>query len=388
MRKLRIAFFSDMLIRNYDGCMRTVFHILDRKPDSVEIKYFTGKGAATGLAQPYVGVPEVKIPFNPDYNMALPSMVADNLRSELAVFKPDVIHVTTPSRLGQFALNYAQRDQIPVTSIYHTHFLSYMDYYFRNARFLMPLAKRFVSKQTKQFYNSCSTVLVPTEEMREELSNIGVHKDRMKLWPRGLDHTIFNPAKRDIAYLQKLTGNTNPNLLFASRLVWEKNLKTLINIYKEIKRDGNKYNLVIVGDGSAAEDLKKKIPGAIFLGKKPQEELATIYASSDVFVFPSVSETYGNVVVEAMACGLPCVVGNGGGSKSFITNGVNGYAVSPYEAKAYMAKVKMLMEYNLHAKAVRDAGIRYTAHLSWDRLVLRFYTELKGLWLRQLIQAA
>ena len=388
MRKLRIAFFSDMLIRNYDGCMRTVFNILDRKPKSVEIKFFTGKDAVSDLGHPYVGVPEVKIPFNTDYNMALPSMVTHNLIVELEAFKPDVIHVTSPSRLGQFAVNYAKRNRLPITSIYHTHFLSYMDYYFRNARFLLPLAKRFVSRQTQQFYNACSTVLVPTQEMIKELSSLGVQKDRMKLWPRGLDHFIFNPKKRDLTCLQALTGNTKPNLLFASRLVWEKNLKTLVDIYKEIKKEGGYYNLLIVGDGNAAEELKKQLPTAFFLGKKSQEELATIYASSDVFVFPSVSETYGNVVVEAMACGLPCVVADGGGSKSFITNGVNGYAVRPFEAKAYMAKVKMLTEYKRHSEAVSEAGIRYTANLSWDRLVLKFYTELKGLWLRELIQAA
>ena len=366
MRKLRIAFFSDMLIRNYDGCMRTVFHILDRIPDSVEIKFFTGKGAVEGLDRPFVGVPEVKIPFNTDYNMALPSIVSDNLYKELDAFNPDVVHVTTPSRLGQFALRYAQRIQIPVTSIYHTHFLSYMDYYFDKARFLMPLAKKFVSRQTQQFYNACSTVLVPTQEMQQELSSIGVRQDKMKIWPRGLDHDIFNATKRDVVGLQKLTGNTKPNLLFASRLVWEKNLKTLVNIYKEIKKEGNAYNLLIVGDGNAAEELKKQMPDAIFLGKKPQDELAMIYASSEVFVFPSVSETYGNVVVEAMSCGLPCVVANGGGSKSFVTNGVNGYAVSPYDAAAYMEKIKVLIDYKRHTEAVRQAGIQYTAHLSWD----------------------
>jgi len=379
MRKLKIAFFSDMLVRDYDGCMRTIFHILDRQPASVEIKFFTGRDAVKGLDHPYMGIPEMKIPFNSDYNMALPSIVSDKLNSALDNFAPDVVHVTSPSRLGHFAVSYAKRTGVPVSTIYHTHFLSYMDYYFSKARFLMPLAKKFVTRQTKNFYNSCDLVLVPTEEMRAELAHLGVASQKMKIWQRGLDHTIFNADKSAPSKLSLLTGNRKPNLLFASRLVWEKNLKTLVNIYKAIESKGYPYNLIVVGDGVAASEIKSLMPRAYFLGKQPQEELAAIYASSDVFVFPSVSETYGNVVVEAMACGLPCVVANGGGSKSFVTNGVNGYSVSPYEARAYLEKVDLLLQYPAHYIAVKAAGIQYTADLSWDRLVDRFYKQLERL---------
>ncbi len=388
MRKLKIAFFSDMLVRDYDGCMRTVFHILDRQPESVEIKFFTGRGAVKGLNQPYVGVPEIKIPFNSDYNMALPSIVSEKLNQELDDFAPDVVHVTSPSRLGQFAVSYAKQVRVPVSTIYHTHFLSYMDYYFSKARFLMPLAKKFVTRQTRNFYNACSLVLVPTEEMREELTSIGVAPHKMKIWQRGLDHTIYNPQKAADKKLTKIVGNAKPNLLFASRLVWEKNLKTLVDIYKEIELGGHQYNLVIVGDGVAAAEIKRMMPRVYFLGKRPQEELAALYASADVFVFPSVSETYGNVVVEAMACGLPCVVANGGGSKSFVTNGINGYVVSPYAASAYLEKVALLLQYPAHYKAVVSAGIRYTSDLSWDRLVDRFYLELELLKMGAISHAA
>jgi len=380
MRKLRIAFFSDMLTRDHDGCMRTVFHILDRKPETVDFKFFTGKDAVKGLGQEYVAVPEFRLPFNKSYNMALPTMVADKIHNALDEFEPDVIHITSPSRLGQFAQNYAISKGVPVSTIYHTHFLSYMDYYFSKAKLLMPMAKRFVTQQTRKFYNNCDLVLVPTEVMREELECIGVQSDRMKIWRRGLDHEIFNPRQDSTNMLQEITGNKKPNLLFASRLVWEKNLKTLIKIYDQIKAEGDQYNLLIAGDGVAEMELKVKMPDAVFLGKLPQEALAKLYASADVFVFPSVSETYGNVVVEAMASGLPCVVANGGGSASFITNGVNGYAVEPYESTAYLEKVKLLMTYPEHKSSVIGEGLKYTKDLSWDSLVKSFYEKLESLW--------
>src|SRR5690606_31267974 len=119
---------------------------------------------------------------------------------------------------------------------------------------------------------------------------------------------LFNPSKSDKAYLRSITGNTNTNISFVSRLVWEKNIKTLIEIYHTLEEFGGGYNLIIAGEGTAKSIAMQEMPKAHFLGKQNHEQLSKLYASADAFVFTSTSETYGNVVVEAMASGLPCVI--------------------------------------------------------------------------------
>lgn len=378
MKRLKLAFFADLLIREYDGCLRTVFNIIDRIPaERFDVRFFCGPYQEKSLPFPVIRTPSLKIPMNSDYDMALPFLAKTKLETELNRFSPDIIHITTPSPLGRFALRYAKKNKTAVSTIYHTHYISYMEYYFRHLPALIPIAKKAVTKLSRQFYEACDKVFMPTTEMVESFKLNNISTENVIIWPRGIDRNIFNPLKADKEKLQALIGNDNPNILFASRLVWEKNLETLIRIYKLAVNQKLKLNFIIAGDGAAREELEAKMPSAYFTGKLDQEELALYYASSDVFAFPSISETYGNVVVEAMASGCACVIADGGGSRSFIKHHFNGFLCEPNNEEEYLQRIIQIIDDNNLKQKFRMNSFSLVKKISWSSLVDQYFKELE-----------
>ncbi len=213
--------------------------------------------------------------------------------------------------------------------------------------------------------------------MIQELVDEGVRQDVMKLWERGIDSHLFSPSKRNPELMQSLTGNTNPCILFASRLVWEKNLQTMIDLYNLIKERKLQYNLIVVGEGTARKAIEKQMPEALFLGYLDHNKLAEIYASSDAFFFPSVTETFGNVVLEAMASGLPCVIADKGGSKDFIQNGTNGFHCNPYNAEDFLNKITRIIEETGLAQEFAEKGVLQSRKYIWENLALIYFNDLK-----------
>jgi glycosyltransferase involved in cell wall biosynthesis len=294
-------------------------------------------------------------------------------------FAPDIVHVATPSLLGDYALKTAKRLGIPVISIYHTHFVSYVDYYVNKLPFLLGFTRQKVREILKSFYNRCDIVYVPSVSIMRELQADGVSPDIMKLWERGIDRNLFSPKKRNPQLAESLTGNGNPCILFASRLVWEKNLQTLIDLYKLTERQCPEYGIVVVGDGVARKAVEKQMPKAVFLGFVGHERLAEIYASADVFFFPSVSETFGNVVLEAMASGLPCVIADSGGSRDFIENGENGFKCSPYNAGEYLDRINRIVRNPALAKKFSENGLKTCGKYVWENLASIYFDDLQAL---------
>jgi len=378
--KIKVAFFAEILIEDFDGASRTIFQIIKSIPrDRFEFLFVCGVAPTSEFQYEVFEVPTIALPFNKSYKMAIPFFHKDILNQKLDDFAPDVIHISTPSLLGNVGIDYSATHDIPVISIYHTHFLSYIDYYLEHFKMLVPSVKQMMVSMLKKFYQQCSLIYVPTQIMISELSKLGFSNDNMKLWPRGLDTSRFDPSKRDRNLMFSLTKNNKPNLLFASRLVWEKNLKTLTKIYNIIQNSGQEYNLIIAGDGMAMEDLKKQMPNAFFLGKLSHDELAKFYASSDVFVFTSISESYGNVVAEAMASGLPCVIANGGGSASFIDHGNNGFLCSPEDENDYLNHIKRVLgNENLRNQFINN-GLELTRDLKWQYLTETYFSDLETL---------
>ena len=190
------------------------------------------------------------VPFNISYRAALPGLSKRKLLKKLNDFNPDVIHISTPSLLGFFALKYAKENNIPVLAIYHTHFISYMKYYFK-IPFIVKWAESFVERLYRKFYNNCDVVYVPTHFMMRELVEHGISKKVLKQWHRGLDTKLFNPGKKNKEYIKNITGNYKPCILYASRIVWEKNIETLFNIYDKVVEQNMSVNFIIAGDGAA-----------------------------------------------------------------------------------------------------------------------------------------
>ena len=380
-KKIKVAFFAEILIHDFDGASRTMFQLLDRIPhEKFEFKFFCGVPPDKDLKSEVVSLPKIRIPFNWSYSMVIPHFSKGKIRRELADFKADVIHIASPSALGNFAADYAKKNNIPVISIYHTHFISYMKYYFRKMPFLLPFAYKKSIKMTQDFYRNIDMVYAPSQQIIEELKDIcELDGKNLKLWQRGIDKELFNPNKKDKKYLQNITKNKFPNILFASRLVWEKNLQMLISLYDLCKKQGKEVNFIVAGDGVARKEAEGKMPDAHFLGMISHEDLATVYASSDVYFFPSDTESFGNVIIEAMASGLPCVAADGGGPKSLITEGVNGYLCPPNDAEYYMEKINNLLEDEPLKERISKGGLAFTDTLSWEKLAETYFTDLSKL---------
>lgn len=386
MAKIKVAFFAEILIEDFDGAARTMFQILNRIPhDQYSFLFFCGMGPQTIHGYECITLPTITTPVNTDYKMVVPQLALSKIKAKLANFQPDVIHIATPSLLGSFAAGYAVRRHIPVITIYHTHFISYIQYYFKRLPFLIRPVERQVAKSNRSFYNKCKLVYVPSQSIAGELAQMGVAPSRMKIWKRGIDRNLFAPQKRDVNAIRQLTGNSKPVIIFASRLVHEKNLVTVFAIYDILQQMGMPYNLLLAGDGVAYDECRQRMPGAVFAGRVDHQTLARLYASSDVFVFPSISETIGNVVLEAMASGLPCVIADGGGSRDFITQGVNGFKCPPNDANAYVEKIRQLLSQPGVHQSVRQAGLQYSSAFNWSDLVGTYFNDVRELALQNYI---
>ncbi|MDR1357368.1 MAG: glycosyltransferase family 1 protein [Tannerellaceae bacterium] len=386
MEKVKVVFFADMLISYFDGASRTMFQLFGKIPvDRFEFLFVCGVGPERIKGFRCMHINTLGVPGNKSYRFAAPLLQKAELDRALQAFAPDVIHIATPSLLGNYALRAAGRLGVPVISIYHTHFISYVDYYVRAFPFLVGFAKQRVRDMLRSFYNQCDTVYVPSDSIMRELADEGIRPGVMKLWRRGIDQSLFSPLKRNTERMRRLTGNDEPCVLFVGRLVWEKNLQMLIDVCDLARRRGLGYNFVIAGEGVAREAVERRMPGAVFLGHVGHESLAEIYASSDVFFFPSVTETFGNVALEAMASGLPCVIADSGGIRDFIEDGVSGFKCNPCDAAGFLDRITDVVERPGLAGEFSRRGLEKSKRYVWGSLADEYFEDLRCLSSRLLV---
>ncbi len=377
---IRVAFFAEILKRNYDGATRTMFQIIDRIDESeFEFIFLCGLPPEETIPQKVYRFPVLRIPFQKNYYFVNPLFKKRRIHNILDEFQPNVIHIASPSLMGRMAASYGKKNQIPVLSIYHTHYKSYVQYYFRKVPFLTGLVRKYVVSRTKAFYNRCDLMLVPTKSIKNEMRKDGIQKKKIKIWARGIDSELFSPNKRNELYIDNITQNSFPNILFVSRLVWEKNLQLLIDIYNKSEAYNLKRNFIIVGDGLARKKLEKKMPKAFFFGHVDHKELSKIYASCDYFIFPSTSETYGNVLLEAMASGIPVIAANGGSNVDLIQHGSNGFLCQIGNADNYLRMIKILNEQPTLRQLMVKRGLQVAANSSWDLLIERYFLKVRKL---------
>lgn len=318
-----------------------------------------------------ISVPSLKMPGRPEYRFT--TGFPEKSRRELEKFQPDIVHIATPDILGYKALNWALEHNKQVVSSFHTHFSSYLKYY--NLGILEPVLWKYMI----WFYNHCRHIYVPTPSMAEELKAKGI-KGELKIWARGVNTEQFNPDKRDRQWRKDQGFNENDIVItFISRLVWEKNLALFANVIKQLQEKYPLVKALVVGDGPAGPELKELLPGAVYKGFLRGEELATSYASSDIFFFPSDTETFGNVTLEAMASGLPCVVANAVGSKSLVSHNENGFLAPVSKEKLFYDYLARLVEdRELREKMARDS-LNKAKNYSWSHIngkLLDYYYEL------------
>jgi glycosyltransferase involved in cell wall biosynthesis len=302
-------------------------------------------------------VPGWEFPLYKEYKLALPT--TNSFKKRISQFKPDIIHLNSPETLGYAALKYAEKNDIPVVATYHTHFTSYFKYYH------MDMLEPLIWPYLRRFYNRCDKVYVPSLPMMQELKSHGLKK--IEYLPHGVDTKVFNPEYRSIAWRKKYGVDRKIVILLVSRLVWYKDLKLFVDIYDKLQNNNN-VTFVLVGKGPDQPELEKLMPKAIFLGHQTGKALSTAYASGDIFLFPSTTETFGNVVIEAMASGLPCVCANVGGPKGIISDGITGYLSKPNDINSFMKNINMLLKSKKLRKKIADKGLEHAKAQSWDNI--------------------
>lgn len=307
------------------------------------------------------GVPSVSLPGRPEYKVSVG--MSRRVIHELSRFKPTIIHIATPDLLGLQALAYARIHKIPVVASYHTHFSSYLSYYHMDK--LEGVAWAYL----RWFYSKCEHVYVPSRSMAKVLSDHGI-VEGVELWPRGVDIAMFHPDKRSMEWRRE-KGFADDEIVvsFISRLVVEKGLQIYADVVEALRKQGKKVRVLVAGTGPAENILRDRFPKAVFLGHLTGNELATAYASSDIFLFPSATETFGNVTLEAMASGTPALCANATGSSSLVVHGETGYLAEPGDVDSFIQYALSLVDDPEKRKEMSLASRREAESYSW-RLIL------------------
>lgn len=309
----------------------------------------------------------IQIPTYKDLRFGLP------LKSRLTKLwkgkRPDIVHVATEGPLGWSAVAAARKLQLPITSSFHTNFHSYSQHYG------MGLLKTPIESYLRKLHNRTDTTMVPTKALMQELQVRGFNN--VTLLSRGVATDHYSPVKRSNVLREQWGANTGDVVvLFVSRLAKEKNVGLAISAFRAIKMRLPSAKLIFVGDGPMRKQLQESCPEAVFAGVRKNEDLAAHYASGDVFLFPSLTETFGNVVPEALASGLAVLSYAQAGAKELIVSGQNGVLVSPGEELEFVNAAVELAT-NLHKqKKVRQAAAASVAHLGWEAIYSSFAATL------------
>lgn len=362
--KLRVALFTGNYNYIKDGVSLTLNRLVDylqRRGVAVLVVAPTGPAPAFEPVGELLSVPSFPIPSRPEYrlSMGLPSSV----RHRLEEFRPTLFHIAVPDVLGYRALCLAERWHVPVVASYHTRYDAYLKYYGLSA--LESLGKKYL----RHFYARCRQVYPPSESMAAILKEEGIAHN-IRVWSRGVDTELFNPNRRSLAWRRSLgVADDDVVVSYVGRLVKEKNTALLIRLFDGLSRRGVRFRPMIVGNGPEEAVLRAALPDGLFTGFLNGEALARAYASSDVFVFPSESETFGNVTLEAMASGLPAVCAEASGSRSLVVEGATGFLVSAKDEAVFSDRIAALVAAQELRFKMGAHALQRSAEYRWDNIL-------------------
>jgi glycosyltransferase involved in cell wall biosynthesis len=315
-----------------------------------------------------VRLPGVPLPGYPQLRLGLPA--SGRLRQLWTLSRPDLVHVATEGPLGASAITTARRLGIPVTSSFHTNF----DQYTRDYR--MGWLKPVVSAWLQHVHNRTLRTFVPTRDLLARLEHDGYRN--LRLLSRGVDSSLFNPGRRDGSLRASWgVGPSDPVVLHVGRLAAEKNYPLLFRAFDAIKAVEPRARLVLVGDGPLLAACQRQRPDALFTGFYTGENLARHYASGDIYLHTSTTETFGNVVTEAMASGLAVAAFDYAAAREFIRDGVNGLSAPVGDEAAFIARAVRLARDPALRERLATQGALTARGLSWDAIVDRFLADLE-----------
>jgi len=280
------------------------------------------------------------------------------------------IIISTPGPVGLTALLAAKMLNLQTSGIYHTDFPQYIRILTEDS-FLESMAWRYMH----WFYGQLDTVFVNSEEYRQSWIKHGFDPAKLKILPRGLDTELFHPARREPEFFEKFgEHNGEIRLLYVGRISREKDLDLLAAAYRRLRDEGLPMQLFVVGHGPYSEAFAKSLPEAIFTGYLTGNELAAAYASADIFVFPSTTDTFGNVILEAQACGLPVVVSDSGGPKELVQDTANGLITKSHDEEDFSRAIRALVTNPALRERMGKSARNSVIDRSWPSAFDRFWT--------------
>lgn len=327
---MRVAIFTDNDFGKVNGVTTTLKAVLQHTADQASVRVYTasdlGVDTESYYAAPSVGI---GLPFYPDMRIYWPRLA--RLAKAVHARGVDVVHLTTPGPVGLAGRRLAQRIGVPVVASYHTHLGDYARVLSGSTR-----AGNWLEAYVRWFYASSTAVLAPSRACVGLLAARGYPRAALRVWSRGVDAARFAPAHASAELRRRWKVDARrPAILYAGRLSREKDLELFPGIQRLLHRAAIAHQFVFAGDGPMRAELSRQMPDAVFLGSVPHRDVATAMASSDVFLFPSTTDTFGNVVLEAQASGLPTVVSDAGGPAEQIVDSETGYVCRAGDTRAF-----------------------------------------------------
>lgn len=360
---LRIAFVSG----NYN-CLRDGAN----RAQNMLVRYLLDHGAAVRVYSPtcdtpafapvgdLVSIPSRPLPFGrKEYRLAW--HLSRGVRHDVAAFAPNLFHISLPFLHGSSALKLARRMGVPVVAAMHTRFETYPRYY-RLGLFERPLLAAL-----RRFYRACDHVVAPCESAARTMERQGLGTN-VGIWTRGVDTDLFSPARRDEAWRRGhgLMGDA-PVIAFLGRLVLEKGLGDFAATIARLRAVGEVFRVLVIGDGPARAEFAKALGDGVFVGFQHGEGLARAIASADILLNPSSTEAFGNVSLEAMACGLPVVAADATGNSNLVVDGLTGALVRPGDVDGYVGALRRYLGSSSLRQAHAFNALARSKVFSWDR---------------------
>jgi glycosyltransferase involved in cell wall biosynthesis len=375
--QLRIALFSGNYNYVRDGANQALNRLVGfllRQGAAVRIYSPTVDEPAFEAVGDLVSVPAGAIPGRPEYR--LPLRLPAKVRRDLAAFAPNVVHVASPDIVAHRAISWARARRIPVVASVHTRFDTYLGYY--HLEWLEPVVRAIL----RRFYRRCDALIVPAESTAAILRAQRMNRD-ISIWTRGIDRSQFNPGRRSAAFRAGHgIGQTDVVVAFLGRLVLEKGLDVFADAIDAARgSDGcdGRVKVLVIGAGPARDWFEKRLPDAIFTGELTGAELATALASADLFFNPSVTEAFGNVTLEAMACALPVVAARATGATNLVRDGKTGTLATPAAIDEFAAAICAYAADPALRAAHGAAGLAFAETMDWDEIngaVLKVYRRV------------
>lgn len=360
---LRIALFSG----NYNYVRDGANQALNRL-----VGYLLSQGAAVRIYSPtvdepafvatgdVVSVPSIAIPFRPEYR--LPLTLSPKVKRDLDAFAPNVVHISSPDRVARKAVKWARRRNLPVLSSVHTRFETYFRYY--NMSFAEPLVEAWL----RRLYRQCDALVAPSESFAQVLREQRMNYD-IDIWSRGVDRDIFNSGRRDLEWRRAQDITDEPVVIgFLGRLVMEKGLDVFSDAIDQLRRRNVPHQVMVIGEGPARGWFESRLPHARFVGFQGGQDLGRAVACMDLLFNPSVTETFGNVTLEAMACGLPVVAAKATGSQSLVQDNVSGRLITPGAIQKFADVLQLYCTDPTLRAQHGAAGEQRSLDFSWDAI--------------------